>query len=1320
MKELFEREVAIFSAARRLPAEERSAYLDQACAGDAAVRQCVEELIQASEEAPDFLQDPAPRSTVRVSAITEKAGDRIGRYKLLQQIGEGGCGVVYMAEQEEPVRRRVALKVIKMGMDTKSVIARFEAERQALALMDHPNIAKVLDAGATETGRPYFVMELVKGVRITDYCDQNNLRTTERLALFTLVCHAIQHAHQKGIIHRDIKPSNILVTMHDGVPVPKVIDFGIAKATTDQPLTNKTLFTAFEQFIGTPAYMSPEQAEMSGLDIDTRSDIYALGVLLYELLTGKTPFDARELLASGLDAMRRTIREKEPARPSTRLSTMLAADLSAAAKHRQCESSKLTNSIRGDLDWMVMKCLEKDRTRRYETANGLANDIQRHLNNEPVVARPPSNLYRVQKLVRRNKLFFAAVGAVALTLIAGLSFSIYSFLRERKAHVGEAAQRRIAVEQRTEAETARGSEAQQRSQAERLLYVANMNLAQQAWEQNNIGRLRQLLSDTQHSKNRGFEWYYWQRQMHLALKTLSGHLAVVQSVAFSPDGQRIVTGSDDRTAKVWEVANGRELLTLKGHSAPIESVAVSPDSQRIATGSRDQTIKVWEAASGRELLTLKGHGSGVRSIAFSPDGQQIVTGSSDGTAKVWDMASGRELLTFRAHSGGIWTVAFSPDGQRIVSGGGDPTAKVWEVASGRELFTLKGHSVGILSAAFSPDGRRIVTAGGDRTAKVWEAAGGRELLTLRGHTAWVWSAAFSPDGQRIVTGSWDQTAKIWETVSGRELFTLKGHGAKINAVAFSPDGQRIVTGSDDRTAKMWEAASDRELLTLNGHSDQVRSVVFSPDGQRIVTGGWDQVAKMWQAVSGRELLTLKGQRDPICSVAFSPDGQRIVTGSADHTARTWEAASGRELLAFKGHRSSIWSVAFSPDGQRIVTGSGDHTAKLWDAANGQELLTLTGHRDQTLSVAFSPDGQRIVTGSGDQTAKVWETTSGRELVTLKGHGAEIWSVAFSPDGQRIVTGSGDQTAKVWETTSGRELVTLKGHSAEIRSVVFSSDGQRIVTGSGDQTVKVWETTSGRELLTLKGHRGPIRSVAFSPHGERIVSGSDDRTAKVWEAARAEQLAVWQEEERARSQSLAGLQREQAAEQEREWIARSHDEGAIKKWLILAPIALAIGQTGAEGLNAEQIEGEARLRPKSGDGAATASGRLNWQEVAQEDFLIDFNLILGRERTWSVAYAVCYIRSETEQGGLQMLVGSNDEAKVYLNGKQIHEAAFPRSFFADQDKVQDISLNAGLNVLVFKVVNEISSWQGSIRFTDAQGKPVKGIKVTLDPAAKDLL
>jgi serine/threonine protein kinase/tetratricopeptide (TPR) repeat protein len=429
------RDVAIFTAAHELREDERAAYLAQACVDDAALRRRVEALLHAHSELGDFMQEaPVAPSSRLEPAIGETVGHRIGRYKLLQQIGEGGCGVVFMAEQEEPVRRRVALKIIKPGMDTKSVIARFEAERQALALMNHPNIAKVFDAGATESGRSYFVMELVRGIKLTDYCDQNALTTEERLKLFVQVCQAVQHAHQKGIIHRDIKPSNILVTQTlEGAALPVVIDFGIAKATTNQQLTDKTLFTAFEMLIGTPAYMSPEQAALTSVDVDTRTDIYSLGVLLYELLTGSTPFDSGTLLKSGLDEIRRVIREEEPVRPSTRLIKMTGPDLTTIAQHRKAEPPRLIRSISGDLDWIAMKALEKDRTRRYETANGLALDIKRFLANETISARPPSKLYRLKKLVLRNQLLFTGLGVLAIFLVVSLIAVSAALAKEQRA-----------------------------------------------------------------------------------------------------------------------------------------------------------------------------------------------------------------------------------------------------------------------------------------------------------------------------------------------------------------------------------------------------------------------------------------------------------------------------------------------------------------------------------------------------------------------------------------------------------------------------------------------------------------------------------------------------------------------------------------------------------------------------------------------------------------------------------------------------------------------------------------------------------------------
>ncbi|RJP32952.1 MAG: hypothetical protein C4547_12955 [Phycisphaerales bacterium] len=1164
----------IFHAAREKsdPAE-RAGFLDGACGHDVSVRAEVEGLLKADADAGMFLQEGTkarrhggtkgggpdatiPRSSRGVSfrtpvAPSEHPGETIDRYKLLQQIGEGGFGVVYMAEQREPFKRRVALKIIKQGCDTRQVIARFEAERQALALMDHPHIAKVLDAGATATGRPFFVMEYIRGVPILEYCDAEKLHTQQRLELFTKVCHAIQHAHQKGIIHRDIKPNNVLVTMHDGVPVPKVIDFGIAKATNAE-LTTRTLFTEHRQMIGTPAYMSPEQAEMSGLDIDTRSDIYSLGVLLYEMLTGTTPFDTRELTSKGYAEMMRIIREVEPHKPSTRLSSLGKTAARKAQQRRAIDTKKLSQTVKGDLDWIVMRCLEKDRTRRYETANGLAMDVHRYLDGEPVLAAPPSTAYRLKKFVRRNRGMVTAGSAVVAALLIG----VIAFAWQAKVARD---QRDLAVEARKTAQDAQAEAAaqQQKAEAERhraevqltraewLVYAGKLMLAQTDFEAANGGLALHYLGECQQNL-RGWEWRYLSTRIN-AERTLVGHRAAVSSAAVSPDGQRIVTGSEDKTARVWDAASGREMFTLEGHKGLVLSVAFSPDGQRILTGGgpwgvgkKPGEVKVWDAATGQLLRDLQGHAYCVWSVAFSPDGQRIVSSACDwaygpGEVKVWNAAAGRDVLTLAGHAGGVRSVAFSPDGQRIVSGSEDLTAKVWDAATGEELLTLKGHAGGVRSTAFSPDGQRLVTAGGDRTAKVWDAATGQEPFVLEGHASWLNSVAFSPDGKRIVTGSADQTTRVWDAATGQERLTLKGHAGQVRGVAFSPDGQHIVTGSNDRTAKVWDAEKGQEVPTLKGHADFISSIAFSPDGKRIVTGSGDCTAKLWDTVTAREVLTLEGSTSRawavagIWSVAFSPDGRRILTGSQDQTAKVWDAATGQVLLVLE-HTNVVSSVAFSSDGQHIVTGCGEWgtpdndigEAKVWDALTGRELLTLK-HTNVVSSVAFSPDGKRIVTAGRDETAKVWDATMGLQLSTLNGHTGALLSVAFSPDGQRIITGSRDSTAKVWDAVTGQELLTLKGHTDTVRSVTFSPDGNRIVTGGDDRSAKVWDAETGQELLGLQGHAEAVWSVAFSPDGQRLVTGiaGANAIAKVWYGAPSPPTVRGQAEETADERLATG-------------------------------------------------------------------------------------------------------------------------------------------------------------------------------------------------------
>ena len=1198
----------------------------------------------------------------------------------------------------------------------------------------------------------YNNVELVRGIRITDYCNQGKLSTKERLDLFTKVCQAIQHAHQKGIIHRDIKPSNILVTLHDGVPVPKVIDFGIAKATEGR-LTDETVYTQLHQFIGTPAYMSPEQAEMSGLDIDTRSDIYSLGVLLYELLTGNTPFDGQQLVASGIDAMRKTIREKEPVRPSTRLTLELSATAESPKKPTPgwsipseaeiTDDSRLRlrlreqiHRVKGDLDWIVMKCLEKDRARRYDTANSLVADLNRHLNNEPVIARPPSAVYKFQKAFRRNTLAFTAAAAVATALLVGTGVSTWLAIEAKRQRLTAQTEAYKARKALVEAEKSQDAERKLRISAQHDRYVATVNLARQAWDQYNFDRLRQALADTRSAPDRGFEWYYWQRQAHLHLKTFRGHLERVDSMAFSPDGQRIVTGSSDRTARVWDAVSSSELFKLMGHDGPVNSVGFSQDGDRIVTGSDDQTARVWDAATGMELFKLMGHRGSVSSAVFSRDGQRIVTGSHDQTAKVWEVATRRLLVTLEGHTDMISSVAFSPDGKWIVTGSYDQTARVWEAASGRKLHQLVGHSHAVHSVAFFPDGQRIFTGSTENIGRIWEAATGLELplqrLVGRGTKT---SVAISQDSQRVVTGSWGSTATVWNVATGREELSIRGHLQSVRSVAISPDGQRFATGSADGEVKMWETSGERQPLTLRGNMTNVLAVAFSPDGQWIVTGtggythdhrvtgSGDQAAQVWERVSGKKLRSLTGHTSGISSVAFSPDSRRIITGSGDRTAKVWDATTGRVLLTLEGHTASISSVAISSDGQQIVTGSLDRTARVWDAATGRELYKLIGHISEVCAVAFSRDGQRIVTGgSFDQTARVWDAATGLLVRKFETPMRRVTCVAFSPDDRWIAAGGWPRTAMIWELGTNREPLTLNGHTTVVTSVAFSPDGQRIVTGSFDQTARVWESTGGRELLVLKGHTNFVSSVAFSPDGQQIVTGGHDQSAMLWETARADQVAAWEEEERFTEQSIVGwrqelaaLQREQAAVQMRQRISLARDdEGAIKRWLVLTPIQLNPDENGAQAMDAEQIKGESQLHPKAGDRVIVGTVELKWQEVVGEDYVINFDAISRSETPGRMAYAVCYIRSDAEQHDLQLLLGCNGRAKVYLNGTSIYKTASSGHFTADRESVPRIFLKAGLNVLIIKVGNETKGWQGSLRLTDDQGNPVRGLRITLNP------
>jgi WD40 repeat protein/serine/threonine protein kinase len=1320
---------SILAAAVELDSEvERRVYLEQACAGDAELKRRLEELIENHFQAGSFLEHPAvaPPATGELQCNNpptsdprpvEGPGTRIGPYKLLQQIGEGGMGVVYMAEQEHPVRRRVALKIIKPGLDSKQVVARFEAERQALAMMDHLHIAKVLDAGTTDTGRPYFVMELVHGVPITQFCDDHQLTPRERLQLFVPVCQAIQHAHQKGIIHRDIKPSNVLVTLHDDKPVPKVIDFGVAKAI-EQRLTEKTLFTQFGAWVGTFEYMSPEQAQMNDLGVDTRSDIYSLGVLLYELLTGSTPLERERLRQAALDVLVKLIKEEEPPRPSVRLSS--SNNLPKIAAARKTEPAKLAKLVRGEIDWIVMKCLEKNRSRRYETANGLARDVERYLHDEPVEACPPSAGYRLRKFARKYRMPMTVAAAFALLLVVATVvawlLAAWALAETRRANdrALEASSQWEAAQQaegKAKEEAARAQKAEQ--ERYRQWYAATSHAMQQAWDSGQVVRLRTLLAETERYPDRGFEWYYFQRLCHLELQTFIGHRAAVTAVSWSPDGKRLATGSKDGTAKVWDAASGQVLLTFHGHTGRVATVCWSPDGKWLATGSEDFTAKVWEAATGRELLNLKGHRNMVTCLCWSPDGKRLATASGDQTAKVWETAGGRELFTFEGHKGpgftsAVLSVSWSPDSKQLATGSNDGTAKVWEASSGHELRTLRRQTGPIRSVCWSPDGKWLATGSDDGTVRVWDvaefsanSATGREPLALKGHASEVLSVSWSPDSKQLATGSADGTAKVWDVDSERVKLTVKGHTNEVLCVSWSPDGKRLATGSQDGTAKVWEAVGGLELRTLKGHSHMVHSVCWSPDGKRLATGSHDDTAKIWETASCRELFTLRGHRHHVTSTSWSPDGKRLATGSWDLTAKLWDAAGGQPLRTLEGHTSFIRSVSWSPDGKWLATGSNDGTAKIWDPVRGEKPITLQGHTGGIPTVAWSPDGKWLATGSEDRTAKIWEAASGRELFTLKGHTDLIESVSWSPDGKWLATGSEDGTTKIWEIAGHRARFTLKGHTGPVWSVSWSIDNKRLATGSRDGTAKIWDAASGRQLLNLQGHTSGVWSVSWSPDGKRLATGSADGTAKVWEAAGAEVVEEWVRQDGTLMELLALN------------AYRGPDiRGFIQSWLLLLPIPFS-DKGGALALDRQQLPAEAHLRPRRAERARVEGKELVWQEYHSPEAVLDFNAVLGRETNLSVAYAVCYLESNRPRNDLWLQVAGDDQAKVYLNGQEVYKCLRDRPLDG-LDTVGPVVLEQGTNVLVFKVANEYVNWQGCARLVDAAGRPAKDIRVKLTP------
>ncbi|MFT3780363.1 MAG: protein kinase, partial [Nibricoccus sp.] len=876
----------LFNAALAMPLEERNGFITRACGSDAERRKRVEELLHAHEQSSDFLEEPLTNrlKPARALAAEIKTGDHIGPYTIVQKIGEGGCGAVYEAEQLEPVRRRVALKVIKLGMDTKAVVARFEAERQALALMDHPNIARVLDAGVTEAGRPFFVMELVRGIAITEYCDHNRLSIKQRLQLFIHVCRAVQHAHQKGVIHRDIKPSNILVTLHDGEPVPKVIDFGIAKATQGR-LTEHTLFTAVEQLLGTPAYMSPEQALSVDQDVDTRSDIYSLGVLLYELLTGLQPYDPQSFKTAALDEVRRIIREVDPPLASLRLASAEKLHHAAIANHRSTSPGQLTSQLRGDLDWIAAKATEKDRARRYETVGDFAADVLRHLENEPVLARPPSTAYRVRKLVARYKTSFAAAAAILIILIVSTTLSTSRFLEERRSR-----QRAVAAEKAEQQERLRAQEAlrtveQERAQAELARHDAEAHRQTAEKSQRQAEADRHVAESSQREAEQARVSAEQARTsaeaaQHAALaaaRDLRGHLyaadmfavqALLREKGDLSSAQRILrnhiprSGEEDLRGvewmRAWQLSQGDQLLSWRTQQGIIRDLVFSPDERFLAIAGRGMPgeqghIRVYDAKTRQPLADF----IDAECVAFSADSKLLITVTNNGNVYLWHVGSWQKAGEFQAakvdsEPNRRLEIAASPtnpiiavclDGSYGRFGG---TVALYDYSSGKELTRFEDAGCRL---AFTPDGKRLITGNSAQgLIKIWDISTGSLQKSL-GPVAYVSSLAISPDQRWLAAFIPGKKAAV-------QLWTLKNFqpSHKLDcgeqdflpgSVAFSPNADLVACGGGDKSVRIWRTSSGRSVSVLQGSPDTIWALVFSPDGTALYTGGRSDHISVW-------------------------------------------------------------------------------------------------------------------------------------------------------------------------------------------------------------------------------------------------------------------------------------------------------------------------------------------------------------------------------------------------------------------------------------------------------------------------------------------
>jgi eukaryotic-like serine/threonine-protein kinase len=897
----------------------------------------------------------------------------------------------------------------------------------------------------------------------------------------------LSHAHARGVVHRDIKPSNLLL---DTVGVVWITDFGLAKAEDDG-------LTGTGDILGTLRYMAPERFRG---EADARADIYALGLTLYELLTLRPAYDSPDRLR-----LIEQIKSEEPPRPRL-----------------------LDNRIPRDLETIVLKAIDKDPERRYQTAEAMTEDLRRFLDDEPIQARRTSAVERYARWARRHP--GIAVLGTALTAVLVLA-TIGSLLAARRFRTqAEAqrviaddreAQRRDAVLARLKADRANAGLLATQEELRRTVYATRSNLALAAWEGADLGRLRALLDLLRRPHPgepdpRGWEWRYLWQLAHEDRLTLRAHEDIFSDVAFSPDGKTLAGLEKKGRIQLWDRHTGEIRrttgVTTGGRRADlsggVHAIAFSPDGRSLAGPGPDGSLVLYAVDTGLPIFLFEGDQKAILGLAWSPDGRMLVAAFSTHVMRVWDARDGHLIHgNFGWHDGPVNSVAFSPDGQTLASASFDRTIKLWNLEDRfQPRAVLKGHTDEVSAVAFSPDGQRVASAGLDRTTRVWDAKSGAELTVIWGHAGSVTSVAYLPGSAKVVTGSADQTVRIWDTTSGQELRGFKGHSDTVVAVAVSPDGRDIASASLDWEVRVWDAASQPHPRTLKSPSvltygGAVECLAFGPDGRRLASGHDDHALRVWDLPSDRPPRVLKGHTRRIICVAFSPDGRTIASGSDDRTVRLWDAATGEPRLTFAGHTDPVGGLVFTRDGQTVLSGGDDRTIQAWDPSTGVVRHVLRGHSEGIRNLALSPDGRTLASASLDGTCILWDLADRQPRATLRGHTRRINTVAFSGDGRTLATSSDDNTVRLWDAATGAPRGILEGHIDGAKGLAFSPDG-RLASSSWDKTIRVWDPASGQTTLLLKGHAGPILCLAFSPDGRTIASASYDRTVKLWEAAPA--------------------------------------------------------------------------------------------------------------------------------------------------------------------------------------------------------------------------